>query len=868
MAPRYFQGKEVYGLVSASETARTFKDVVDLLNICPRLPLTRADYLKLPKRSTEKVKGRDEVKHVPYFVAACFKESPSRRQYERATHCNLIFLDLDELGDGSCPAAPFVNDPETLYTALHGFSFAAYTTASSTPAKPRMRIVVDAEAIPISSYVRATSTVANMLGIENLTKENKVGVQPMFLPTVFSDTTEAEHPLFAFSTEGRSFTVADIGDALFPEYSDKKPAAEYSGDALFFLRAPVPEITLEIAKDALASLDPDCEYGEWIDVAAALRHQFPQDAEEAYELFDQWSQEAGARYPGEDETRKKWNSYRPTPVGRAPITIHTLLKRASAAGWNDKKVKESSFRRVERWMEEVSTITELSDEGIYRILAAPLLSATQEGMLVDKLRLEAKTRFGHKLTTADIRADIKRLRAEVKAQSKPTEKVKEPLWAKGVGYVSAAGQFYRHRTGEKYTVEQFNRAYSRHLLPTEDQLKEAGKPVTSENLAKPLVLPADYALNYLTIPTVYDYAYDPSQPTDMFFVLRGRKYVNTYSPTYPDLDPKGADAAGALFQKHLANLIGEPEYRRVLVDFIAFMVQNPGVKIRWAVLIQSSEGAGKTFIAKALEAVLGVEHVKVVDGDAIHSGYNEWSFGHQVVVLEEVRVAGTNRHEVMNALKPLITNDTISINQKFRDNRQVQNISNYIAFSNSADALALTPGDRRWFVLKSPLQNKAQVLTLGETYFVELFAMLRDRAGALRSWLDRWEISPEFRADGHAPRTKYAAEMANDTAGDLCASVRRLLLEGDYSLIQYDVVSSDALTQVLTMDEGMHKVSKQHLSAVLRDEGFVCIDRHRVGDDRHPLWMRVGMDKEKAVELARWRVKHQKKNLEMQLVYA
>jgi tRNA A37 threonylcarbamoyladenosine biosynthesis protein TsaE len=36
------------------------------------------------------------------------------------------------------------------------------------------------------------------------------------------------------------------------------------------------------------------------------------------------------------------------------------------------------------------------------------------------------------------------------------------------------------------------------------------------------------------------------------------------------------------------------------------MVQFPGSKIRWAVLIQSAEGAGKTFFAKVMQSVLGL----------------------------------------------------------------------------------------------------------------------------------------------------------------------------------------------------------------------------------------------------------------------
>lgn len=864
MSARYYKGTSLFGQHPvAASTERSFRDVVDTFRICPQLGVTRAAFLAMPKDK------RDEVKRVPYFVSACFKSSPSPRRLENATHCNLIFLDVDELPDGRCPAAPFVNDPENLFTALEGFSFAAYTTATSTKEKPRMRVVVDAKEIPLSSYIRAMATIAAMLGLSGeLPKENKVAVQPMFLPTQFSDSTEDEHPLIAWCTDGAAFTVDNISDSLFPEFNETKRPTDYGADALDFLRAPVPEITIAIAKDALEHIDADCSYYEWINVGMALRHQFNHTKpEEAFHLFDEWSSK-GTKYGGEEETQKKWNSIKSTPVGRVPITIGTLLKQAVAGGWDDGKVKENCFQKLVQWMDEVGSITELMEKGVKRILAMPLLSTTQESLLVSHLSKTAKLRFAHTIPVTDIKQDLKRVKAEVKAQEKPADKVRDPIWAKGVCYVAATKQFFRHRTGEKYDATSFDAIYARHLLPTEDQLRESGKPVTPAALATPIVPPSDYVLNHLKFPTVYDFAYDPSQPNEVFFVHEGRKYVNMYSPSYPEHDPKNEERAGGLLQLHLSNLIGEPEYRRVFTDYLAHMVQFPGKKIRWAPLFQSVEGAGKTFFSKLMQGVLGKRNVKTVSDTTIRTGYNEWAFGYQLVVLEEVRVVGTNRNEIMNALKPLITNDDIPINQKFRDSRDSDNISCYMAFTNFQDALALTPGDRRWFVVKSPLQNKHQVLALGEKYFKTLFNAVRDWPGAFRAYLDNWEISPDFDPDGHAPRTKYVQEMVNDTAGELHAAVRELLLEGDYSLIQYDIVSSKALMDVLTLEQGQTRVTPQKLAQVLREEGFTKAgDKHLIGEEKHALWCRAGVDLETAGEVARARLKEGAKNLCMDLLF-
>jgi hypothetical protein len=840
--------------------------VVDAFRICPTLPLTRSAFLALDKKS------RNEVKQVPFFVPACFRESPSKRQYEHATHCNLIFLDLDEQKDGKCPAAPFVHNPESLYTALEGFNFLAHTTASSTPEKPRMRIVVDAQNIPLHLYAKAVATIGALLGLTKITTESRVAVQPMFLPTLFSDSTEEDHPLIAHRVDDRGFIVKDISESAENEWeshgANGSNGVTHGDDALYFLKAPVPEVTLTVAKEALAELDPDCTYYDWIETAAALRHQFsPHKDEEAYELFDEWSS-TGHKYGGEEDTRAKWDSLRPTPVGRMPITIRSLLHKAVQAGWNDQRIKENSFNKLLEWMEAVPTATELLEQGVQKILAAPLMSHVQESMLVDELRKHAKRRFAITVQATAIKQDLARMKARMKAESKTTEKVKEPMWARGLCYITNTEEFFRPRTGEKYTSKSLNAAYSRWLLPTEEQLREQDKPINPVTLSTPIIAPDLYALNHLKITTVTDFAYDPSQPNEKFFVNGGIKFVNNYSPTYPELDPKNAPAAGALFQEHLRNLVAEEEYRRILIDFMAFMVQFPGRKIRWSPIIQGAEGCGKTLLAEMQKAVHGKEHVKTIDGTAVLGGWNDWAFGYQLVVLEEVRVQGTNRYDIMNRLKPWITNEDIPINEKFRSSRDVRNITNYMMFSNHHDCLALTPQDRRYFVIKSPLQTKAQVQALGDQYFSTLFKMLRDRAGALRSFLADWDISTEFRPDGHAPRTKYIAEMVQDSANDVTACVRQLLLDGDHPLVQYDIVSAKALMDMLNLQDGLARVSGQQLAHVLREEGFTQLGRYAFGDDRHYLWVRGGVDVANAFPMADQRHRTNAKNLCMELLFS
>lgn len=347
-APRYFQGSSVQGPVRASE-ARTFEEVAAALKVFPRLGLDRDSFLSLPK------KERDEIKQVPFFVPSVFKESPSKRTYGNAKHANLIFLDIDELPDGTCPAAPFVENPELLVKKLGKFKFLVYHTANSTAEKPRIRIVVDASQIPVALYAKAVVTISTLLGLPSITKESKVAVQAMYLPTIFRDTLSSESPIVIEHLKGRAFLVSDIKDLPEPvptsPQSNGKHASNSTDNDLENLAPPDPEFTLELAESALDVIDPDIARPDWIKIAAALHHQFcPKQEAEAYELFHDWSAQ-GKKYEGKSHTRYHWNTLKQTPQGRHPVTIRSLVKLAKDAGWIDprEEKKKKALPKVDAY---------------------------------------------------------------------------------------------------------------------------------------------------------------------------------------------------------------------------------------------------------------------------------------------------------------------------------------------------------------------------------------------------------------------------------------------------------------------------------------------------------------------------------------
>lgn len=857
MPSRYFFGPSVKTNEVRASSARNFRHLIQLhLEGIIRLHYTREEYAALKTKE-----ARLDAKDTTYLLACTYKTDESQRSIgNSAGLCNLIFLDIDQGGT----AAPFVRSPDILKQKLEPFNFAAYTTASSTAAQPRMRLVVEADALPLASYPDAVRTVAARLGIgEGFDHVSLTPNQPMICPTLFRDQDEdLEHPLLPASEfKGRAFTVADIRTTtVSSKVAGPLPEAEGEEDGLEYLRAPLMGLTLEKVREALFSISADLPYPQWFDMAAALRHQFQDKAEEAYNLFDEWSATAGERYPGSASTLEQWNHIKPTPRGRIPVTIRTLVKRASEAGWSAGELKEECFDAVMDWIAHSATTRhDLTRVALEKIAGLPMLTATEEDLLLNAVKSQLHDTRKETITITSLRKDLKKIQS-VKERSKDgAAQVQEKPCFKGWCYVTSKEEFFRPSSHQKMSGEAINSAFGRYLLPSEEQLVSSGKEVNEAALNTPLFSPKDYLLHHKQCLTVDSYDYDPANPKEIYTEDDyGVKRVNTYRASYAKPDPSKAAAAGKVILEHMGNLIKEPEYQRVFLDYIAYSVQFPGRKIRWCPLIQGAEGCGKTMMARLLEAVLGEDNVSFVNNDGIKSQWNDWAVGYQIVVIPEVYITGNGRKELMNKLKDLVTDDRIPINKRATSSRTSINRTNYLMFTNHHDALLVMTGSRRYFVIKSPLQTEQQVKALGKDYFERMFHMIANNAAGLRSFFESWDISNSFEADGWAPRTTYLEEMIEDSADEETSVFRRLVREGASRAVQSDLVIFGHLVTLLEM-QGV-RITEQAVAAMLRAENYVKLKPGArgftllPGEKRESLWVKAGVTFADPVATARQRL--------------
>ena len=802
--------------------------------------MTREDYHKLP------VSRQDELKDGPFFSAAVYAEDTTdRKPTSQPTGIAMIVLDIDK----GAYMLPFIEAPDTLAEALHPHNFVSFLTAKHTPENPRMKVVVEVVECDTELLRQGVLHCSHLLGLppESLDACSNSKKQNHYRPMQFLGETGGA--VLCSRTSGEPLDIA--ATPTVKEKEDKRTYA-WQGDTedCDLTHLPVLGMTVEDIRAPLFKIDPDCGYAEWTRIAAGLRHQFTEedDAREAYTLFDEWSA-SGTKYRGEKETHLKWRSFRPYATNGSPVTVRSLLKYAVSAGWVSAKLSSKTFKSLADWIKKQVDPETLLDEGCSRIAGLPLPSKINEESLITKLQIRYKDLSGEGVSKTAIQKQI-----EVERLGKRNKKLNGsmPAWLRPMCFVTTENMFRNMSNGEIISPDAFNNAFSSNLMPSGDD-DELGKT------GRPMMLPTHYALNVAKVPKVGGVIYDPRENgANPVFPDGGRVFLNLYRrETIPVLDSSWSDRAGELFTNHIATLIRETAYQKLLIDFLCHIVQKPGIKIPWMPFVQSGQGAGKGVIIGCMKGVLGEDNVKEVTAEALQSQWNDWMVGSVMNVLNEIHVPGNNRESVMNALKQPITDPWLTVNKRNTSVSVVPNLTNFIGFTNFHHVLSLSESDRRYMPIESPYQTAIQISALERSgHFIPLFDMIKNHAGALRHWMLKHKISKDFPVHGPAPVTTYRKAAIDASKNRLQVRIERIIEDPAQTLIGEEVIHYSRL-ESLTVSECRNNHGLRHFLPIL---GYVAWDdgkEHDIHGERTEIWVhrtRYDVDFETPIELlnAKW----------------
>lgn len=324
----------------------------------------------------------------------------------------------------------------------------------------------------------------------------------------------------------------------------------------------------------------------------------------------------------------------------------------------------------------------------------------------------------------------------------------------------------------------------------------------------------------------------PAAPVWLRWPLRRSVRQLTYLPGQPKItedqqlnqwpgwgvQPKKGDVQPWLKLVKFIFTGAEPGVLDYFLDWCAYPIQNPGVKMFSGVVIHGlAQGTGKTLIGYTLGRIYGKNFMEIDDED-LEESY--WAENKQFILGDEI--TGKDNRAYMNTLKRLITKETVNINIKFVPQFVLPNAMNFMFTSQHADSFFLEDKDRRFLVVEVTEDP------LPEAFYKDYDKWYKgDGAAHLMQWLLDRKISKDFNPFGPPPRTMAKERMILATQGDIGVWVRELKDFPDQILRMgemrhtRDLFSSKELLKMYERDFPNSRVTAVGLGRKLAAAGFV-----------------------------------------------
>lgn len=287
--------------------------------------------------------------------------------------------------------------------------------------------------------------------------------------------------------------------------------------------------------------------------------------------------------------------------------------------------------------------------------------------------------------------------------------------------------------------------------------------------------------------------FDPAQPE--FFWRHGGLYFNTWR----GLEAYGKAGDITPWWNHLCLLVPDETERNHLINWMAFTLQQPHVKINHCIVMGGSPGIGKDTLFWPLSQALG-RHAKQVGADALLRDFNDFFTEAKLVTIQEVDLGSRREARVVaNRMKPYIASppDTLHINPKGTKAFHIQNVVHEILYSNEHHPVLIDDGDRRYFVLTSDLRvtNRAGYQKQEwRDYFAGLWYWMDTQKGweAVVHWLLSWDVT-QFNPKAAPPMTEAKLEIM-EQGRTVAETLIYDCIDNAAGPLQYSIVSAEEVT--------------------------------------------------------------------------
>ena len=332
----------------------------------------------------------------------------------------------------------------------------------------------------------------------------------------------------------------------------------------------------------------------------------------------------------------------------------------------------------------------------------------------------------------------------------------------------------------------------------------------------------------------------PDLPPGALITEGSRTLANLWWPA--DVRREKGDVS--LFLEHLRKVLPNERDQRILLSYMAAVVQHQGYKFQWCPLLQGAEGNGKTTFTRCVAEAVGQRYTHWARADRINAQFNGFLLNRVFIGVEDIYVP-EHKREVWETLKPMITGEMQEIEAKGVDQDSRNVVCNFILNSNHRRAVQKTRNDRRLAIFYTAQQSAEDVLRDGMDgdYFGRLYGWLKGGSGygyaCVAEYLATYPIDPEFDPAGNcqrAPKTSSSDEAVIATVGGIESEVLEAIDQNTPGF-RGGWISSMALDQLLVRTRNEGRLPRTMRKEMLEGLGYVwhpALSHGRVNNDVLP----------------------------------
>ena len=246
-------------------------------------------------------------------------------------------------------------------------------------------------------------------------------------------------------------------------------------------------------------------------------------------------------------------------------------------------------------------------------------------------------------------------------------------------YIKEQNLIYDHKTKIFYTAEAFQNSFGNEDI-------DARKQALTNNKVKK-VDKLDFA---------------PKKPR--IFEEEGIVYTNTWDSRN---ERKGNEGDCSKWLDHWKTL-GWDSNKKHMLQWMAFTILHPEIKINHILLLGGMEGTGKDFLLYPLLKAMG-KHSEVVDGHELLSNFSDYILNYKHLHINETELGDhKDANTISNKLKPLAAAppETLRVNVKNKTPMKVRNIVNVTMTTNSQMPVKLNGPSRRFYAVWSDFNQR------------------------------------------------------------------------------------------------------------------------------------------------------------------